>query len=71
MITRIDESPVEIFVMTANIWREDHEWPAQPTQSILAAISRVGGGRNLRCAADEDHDAYRFILAAQDDCDRS
>ena len=63
------ESPVRIFVMGENTWRDEHEWPLARTQwtpfylrSGGRANSRFGDGRLTRetPGADESADEYTY-----------
>ena len=64
----LDEPPVRIFVMGANAWRDENEWPlarAVPTPFYLhsqgAANSLSGDGRLSRASpAEEPSDRYVF-----------
>jgi hypothetical protein len=54
-----DERPVRLFVMGANVWRDEADWPlarARPTPFYL----REGGGLSPERPADEDPDEYLY-----------
>ena len=63
------EAPVRLFIMGANVWRDEHEWPLARTHwtpyylhSAGRANSRLGDGTlsTERPAADEPVDSYRY-----------
>src|SRR5262249_8005662 len=63
-----DEAPVKLFVMGANTWRDEREWPlarAVPTNFFLAATGNArtaaGDGRlDLGTPQAEPPDSYRY-----------
>ncbi len=63
-----DEPPIMIFVMGANVWRGEREWPLARTEyqrlylrGATAANSRWGGGRlRFDPPEEEEPDTYRY-----------
>jgi putative CocE/NonD family hydrolase len=63
-----DEPPVRIFVMGANVWRDEQEWPlarTRPTSYYLHSRGRANsshgdGGLSTTAPGDEPPDSYDY-----------
>jgi len=52
-------APIRIFVMGANRWRDEYEWPLARTQYVDYYL-RAGGGLSVAPPADEPSDRYDY-----------
>jgi putative CocE/NonD family hydrolase len=53
------EAPIRLFVMGANVWRDEHEWPL--ARAVAAPFYLRSGGRlSTEAPADEAPDCYRY-----------
>ena len=63
-----EEAPIRIFVMGANVWRDEYEWPLERVErsrfylnSSGGANSRFGDGSlDLELSSKSDADTYRY-----------
>jgi predicted acyl esterase len=56
----MDEPPVKIFVMGANTWRDENEWPLTRAVETPWFLHADGGLDPGAPGADEDHDTYVY-----------
>jgi putative CocE/NonD family hydrolase len=53
------EAPVRLFVMGANIWRDEHEWPLERAIDTPFYL-RANGGLSTEAPSAESPDRYRY-----------
>jgi putative CocE/NonD family hydrolase len=53
------EAPIRLFVMGANVWRDEHEWPLARAVATPFYL-RSGGRLSTEAPADEAPDCYRY-----------
>ena len=57
---QIDTAPVRLFVMGANRWRDEKEWPLERAQYTDYFLHSEGGLDTTAPSSDEPADAYRY-----------
>lgn len=55
-----DRPPLELFVLGANEWRAEHEWPLARTEETALYLRAGGGLSRSEPRADEDADRYAY-----------
>ena len=56
----LDEPPVKIFVMGANVWRDEHEWPLSRAVDTAWYLRADGGLDRTAPEPEEGHDTYVY-----------